>query len=140
MAWTHDRDADHDDAASVVRLLIGDVDSEEPLLTDAEIEYFTSIHKQPYNAASACALAIAAQFARQMATSTGDLSANFAAKHQQYLHLADVLARHQRSDYTPPIHLQPDHPRQFELGQMDNWDYGVGGGVVSVRRLRGYEA
>lgn len=139
MVWTHDREGDHTDERSIVRLLIGDVDEGDQLLTDAEVDYFIEKHKQPYNAAAAAALAVAAQFARLMATATGDLSANFAAKHQQYLTLSDVLARQQRSDFTLPIHIEPDHPRQFELGQMDNHFGGTGGNVVSISRLRGWD-
>lgn len=139
MAWTHNRDAEPDTDLAVIRILIGDTDSTDPLLTDEEIGYFTEKHKQPYNAASACALAIAARFAKEMATSTGDLSADFAAKHTQYLNLADVLARQQKSDYSLPVQIEPLAQQQFHIGQMDNREGGRGGNVVSPGRLRGYD-
>lgn len=140
MVWTHDRDAAHDTEASVVRLLIGDTDSEDPLLTDEEVGYFVEKHKQPYSAASACALAIAARFAKEMATSTGDLSADFAAKHSHYLNLADILSRQQKNDFLLPSQLEPRVDQQFHIGQMDNWRGSPGGNVVSPTRLRGYDA
>lgn len=139
MVWTHNRDESHDEARSVVRLLIGDTDENDPLLTDEEVNYFTEKHKQPYNAASACALAVAARFAKEMATATGDLSADFAAKHNHYLNLADVLARQQRNDLALPVHIEPLGQQQFHIGQMDNHEGGSGGNVVSPSRLRGFD-
>lgn len=75
----------------VIRLLVGDTDANDQLLSDSEITYFVNLHGTPNRSASEAARAIAAKFARNMSRSIGGLQADFAAKHRQYLALADSL-------------------------------------------------
>ena len=89
---TSDRDA--------VRLLIGDTDENEWLLSDGEIAYFLTTHGTVNRAAAEAAQAIAARFARKMRQSVGALSADFGQKYRQYLELARTL---QKRDELAPV-------------------------------------
>jgi ABC-type Na+ transport system ATPase subunit NatA len=85
-----------------VRLLIGDTDSNDQLLTDDEVSWFLEVHGTINRSASEAARAIAAKFARLMNRSIGGLSADFSAKYRQYIELADnLLQREETSPVSP---------------------------------------
>lgn len=87
-----------------VRLLIGDTDSADQLLTDDEISWLLELHGSLNRTASESARAIAAKYARLMNRSIGGLSADFSAKYRQYMELADsLLSKEETSPVSPFI-------------------------------------
>jgi hypothetical protein len=117
----------------IVRLLVGDTDSNDQLLSDSEITYFVELHGTANRSASEAARAIAAKFARNMSRSIGGLQADFAAKHRQYLALADSLMSKEESYPVSPFvsgyiksskQLREDDTEREEIfgrkGGMDN--------------------
>jgi len=75
----------------VVRLMIGDTDPLDQLLTDDEILLTTTAQPSNTFAAAACADFIAAKFARRVSTKMGAISISADKKYQQYAALADRL-------------------------------------------------
>ena len=90
MAWTYAGDPSVSSLATV-RFLIGDTDTTDQLINDAEVTYLITVHGNTNRAASEACRAIAAKFARLMSRSIGGLQADFSAKYSQYLELADNL-------------------------------------------------
>lgn len=86
-----------------VRLLIGDTDSTDQLITDNEIQYFLTKHGSINRTASESCRAIAAKFARLMSRSIGGLSADFSAKYRQYMELADSLMSKEETEPVSPF-------------------------------------
>lgn len=74
-----------------VRFIIGDTDENDPLLQDAEIDYMITTHGTTRIASAESCRAVAAKFARLMNRSIGGLSADFSAKHSQYLTMAQSI-------------------------------------------------
>jgi len=79
------------DRVSLIRLMIGDTDKNEILLTDEEI--CLALNAQPINtyAAAACADFIAAKFAREVQRTRGAVSAACNQRFLQYKELARCL-------------------------------------------------
>ncbi len=83
MAWTYGGDPANSDR-DAVRLQIGDTDSTDPQLTDAEVDYFLS-QNGTVNAASLAAVrAIMAEYARLVTKSVGDLRVNYSDRLKAY--------------------------------------------------------
>jgi len=99
--WSYEADLPTD--KDKVRLLIGDTDTSDKLLSDSEVEYFITTHGSLNRAASEACRAIAAMFARQMSRSVGGLQADFSAKHRQYLSMAENLDANQQLDPVSPF-------------------------------------
>jgi hypothetical protein len=74
-----------------VRLLIGDNESKEELLSDGEIKYFLDDLGSVKRAAVAAARSIAASFARKADEAVGKVSENNSGRAKQYLAIADKL-------------------------------------------------
>lgn len=74
-----------------VRLLIGDTQESDPLLTDGEVEFFISLDPSIHRAASKSAEAIAAKFSRQHDESVGKVRVSFSQKFKQFMDLAKSL-------------------------------------------------
>lgn len=98
--WSYEADLPSD--KDIVRLLIGDTDTDDRLLTDTEITYFITTHGSLNRAASEACRAIAAMFAREMSRSVGGLQADFSAKHRQYLALANSIDANQQLEPVSP--------------------------------------
>lgn len=77
--------------ADLVRLLIGDADTESQLLTDDQITALTASFSSSTLAAAACADAIAAKFSRKVSFSLEGLRFENSTKAQAYLNLAQRL-------------------------------------------------
>jgi len=90
MAWSYSGDPS-DSSKDAIRFIVGDTDTDDPLVSNEEIAYLITLHGSLNRSASETARAIAAKFARNMSRSIGGLQADFAAKHRQYLALADSL-------------------------------------------------
>ena len=83
MAWTYGGDPANSDR-DAVRLQIGDTDSTDPQLTDAEVDYFLS-QNGTVNAASLAAVrAIMAEYARLVTKAVGDLRINYSDRLEAY--------------------------------------------------------
>jgi hypothetical protein len=102
MAWSYDNSALATSDKDVVRLIIGDTDTNDQLLANEEINYFLTLHGTVVRAASESARAIAAKFARLMSRSVGGLQADFAAKYRQYLELANNLLQNEEISPVSP--------------------------------------
>ena len=79
------------DDTDKVRLLIGDTDSDDWLLSDDEVDFFITEHSDLNIAAAAAAEAIAASFARGYDFATDGQSFNRSQRVQHYLDLAAKL-------------------------------------------------
>jgi|SRR5210317_996858 len=105
MAWTYDEtNLDSTTAAgrlNVVRLLIGDTDTNDQLIKNEEITFaLAQANDNVYFAASWSARTISAQFARRVTTKLdGALSANYSDLAKQYKALSDDL-REQGQKYS----------------------------------------
>lgn len=80
-----------DDPSGLVRLLIGDTRSDDPILTDSEIEAILGLQPIVTYAAAACADIIAARFAREVDMAIGETKINLSQKVKSYQALADRL-------------------------------------------------
>jgi hypothetical protein len=90
MAWTYSGDP----AASArdeVRFLVGDTDTNDQLLQDAEIAYTLSKYPNPLMAAVRSCMALAAKFSRQADASAGPLSESSSQKAKAFFTLAGEL-------------------------------------------------
>lgn len=110
MTFTYNGDPS-ESTTTEVRFLIGDTDENDQLLQDEEIEYILVVHPDAgatssnYAAASACAEAIAASFAKKMDKSVGSASLTYSQRYQHYVELADRLksiAQHGPTGQRPP--------------------------------------
>ena len=132
MAWTYAGDPAVSSLATV-RFLIGDTDTTDQLINDAEVTYLITVHGNTNRAASEACRAIAAKFARLMSRSIGGLQADFSAKYTQYLELADsLLAKDELAPVAPfisgysrsakeAVELDDDRETTFgRKGQFDN--------------------
>lgn len=86
-----------------IRLLIGDTDSTDQLITDSEVQYLLTRHGSVNRTASEACRVIAAKFARLMNRSIGGLSADFSAKYNQYMQLADSLISKEETEPVSPF-------------------------------------
>ena len=80
-----------DDPAGLVRLLIGDTRSDDPILTDSEIETVLGLQPIITYAAAACADIIAARFARDVDMAIGETKISLSQKMKAYQKLAERL-------------------------------------------------
>ena len=105
MAWTYDESVLTTTTAAgrlnVVRLLIGDTDTNDQLIKDEEITFALSqANDNVYFSASWSARTISAQFARRVTTKLdGALSSNYSDLAKQYKALSDDL-REQGQKYS----------------------------------------
>ena len=92
MAFTYDGDPANSDLEAV-RFLIGDTDSTDALLQDAEVNWGLSQNSNIYFAASIAAETIASKFARKVDKAVGDLRQSYSQQSKQYRTLAADLKR-----------------------------------------------
>lgn len=96
MTWTYSGDP-ATSQRDYTRLLIGDTDQDDQLLSDEEIDYLIQVHGTIIHVASEACHIIAAKFARLMSRSIGGLSADFSAKYRQYIELAENFKKDEDS-------------------------------------------
>ena len=92
MAFTYGGDPAASDLAAI-RFLIGDTDTDDQLLQDAEINWIrTNAGRSVYQAAHDCCYTIASKFSR-LATSksVGDLSLSYSDRAKAFFELAERL-------------------------------------------------
>lgn len=74
-----------------VRLMVGDTDSDDQLLTDESIDIALTSNSDTMKAAAYCARLIAAKFTRLVSKSIGGRSISYSNLASQYLNLAKEL-------------------------------------------------
>ena len=82
---------DPSDPVSMVRFLVGDVDSSNPILTDSEILAITTLQPVITYAAAAAADTIAARYAIQVDTAIGRTRISLSDRFDHFKQLADRL-------------------------------------------------
>jgi hypothetical protein len=89
-----------------VRLRLGDTNSDDPLLTDEEINYFLDVAEDdiPTAALKSCR-AIVAKFARTVNDSAGGINSSKTSKFQQYRDLLAELEEEVRASGTATPHV-----------------------------------
>lgn len=93
MTWTYSNSPSSSNR-DAIRVLLGDTNSSDPLLTDEEIAFFLAqFPGNIYSAAAMGAQAIAAKYAR-LATEkeVGDLRIEYGLRHEHFLALSGTLA------------------------------------------------
>lgn len=94
MAWTYTNDPTNVQL-DAVRLLIGDVDGDDPQLTDEELNYFVAVEGNTISAAIAAARALMSLFARKVDKAVGDLKVSYSQRHGHYKDLVTRLETRQ---------------------------------------------
>lgn len=88
MTWTYSGDPT-DSTKDALRVLLGDTDSTDQLLSDEELQYFADQWSNIYQAAAAASKAIAGRFARFMDKEVGDLKIAYSQRYAHYSNLCD---------------------------------------------------
>lgn len=130
-------------ANDVVRLLVGDTDADDWLLSDEEIAVFTAAQpSNNYLAAAEAAQAIAAKFARKTSRAVGDLRMELQQRYEHYVALAEYLQRRGAAGVVPyagglsiddksDVDDDTDRVRPaFRIGLMDDPGAGSSADVV----------
>ena len=101
MTWTYGGDPSAN-SRDAVRFLIGDTDTADQQLTDAEIAYLVTAEGGVSAAAVAAVRALLAKFARLVDKSVGDLSVSYSQRRDQYQALlGELKTRHAMRSATP---------------------------------------
>lgn len=101
-----------------IRFLIGDIDSNEQLLSDEEINYLNSKHDNTWGACAEACEAIVAQYSKRANIGlSGGLDANLSDKVEHYTSLAQDFRRKSASAHVP---IDGSGDPSFERGQFDN--------------------
>lgn len=90
MTWTYGGDPENSDR-DAVRLLIGDTDTNDQQLTDAEVDYFLSKSSSVYRAAISAVRALIAKYARKVTKAVGDLRLSLSDRLGAYEALLEQL-------------------------------------------------
>ena len=77
----------------IVRLIVGDTDSGDQLISDEEISYALFSEGSAHSAAAFIAEALAAQYSRAVSKAVGQLRISAEQKYEHYMILADRLRR-----------------------------------------------
>ncbi len=101
MTWTYSGDPSTS-TKDQVRFLIGDTQSSDPILQDAEINWLLTENATPFYAAVEAANGIAAYYARKADKAVGDLKISASQQHKQYLDLAVRLRRRALTETVTP--------------------------------------
>lgn len=123
MTWTFGNDP-LNSKTDEVRVLIGDINPEEQLLSDEIINYFVTTYPNVLLAASYACRAIVADFSRLPNTREGDVQVDCAQIVQQYTALAEHFRCRANANIVPKFGIaegrgQPRNP-EFTIGQFDS--------------------
>lgn len=133
MTWTYSGNP-ADSEKDAVRFLIGDTDTNDQLLSDAEINYvIVESGGSRYQAAHDAAYAVAGKFSRMaQSKSVGDLSISYADRAKAYFELANELLelsarREVPTPWASPNNMirasqktiPPSNGTEFYTGQQD---------------------
>ena len=90
MAWTYGGDPSNS-TREAVRFWCGDTDTNDQLLTDAEVDYILTLESKVIQAAATACEMIASEFARQADTKNGALSVSASQRAKAYERRASLL-------------------------------------------------
>jgi len=102
MAWTYGGDPENSDR-DAVRLLIGDTDSTDEQLSDAEVDYFLTEKTSVPASAIEAVRAIIAKYGRKVDKSVGDLKISYSQRLAWYVALENRLKQKIASKYCTPV-------------------------------------
>ncbi|KKN54427.1 hypothetical protein LCGC14_0592250 [marine sediment metagenome] len=103
MTWSYDSSDPGATSKDQVRLMVGDTDTADQLLTDEEIAHFLTTYLTVGNAAVQSARAIMAQFTRQVTRAVGDLKINLSDRAKAYKELIVELT--EMADASDPFQI-----------------------------------
>jgi len=89
MTWTYNSSVSTD--RDKIRLLIGDTDTNDQLLSDEEISFVIAEQPNVYYAAAQCCETIAGKFGRDVSTTLEGLSIAKRQRFENYLNMAETL-------------------------------------------------
>jgi len=133
MAWTYSGDPANS-TKDAVRFLIGDTDTTDQLLNDAEVNFcIVQAGESIYQSAHDCCYSIASKFSRMATSKTvGDLSLSYSDRAKAFFELANELLelsarREPPIPWASPANMQrtdeksvpPTNGTDFWTGQMD---------------------
>ena len=118
MTWTYDPTDLSTDLAKV-RLLIGDTDTNDQLLSDEEINHFLTVDTDPNRAAAFAANAIYSKFARLADTTVESVSKKYSQKAQHYSALAKTLEAQANSADAPSPGISGINPETMRDKRND---------------------
>ena len=130
--WSYDpRDLGtdtHTGRMNAVRLLIGDTDSQDQQLTNAEIEFsLAQNNNNIYQSASLNAQTIAAKYSRQVNQELdGALKAQYSDLRNHYTALADSLEKQAAKYNSLNIEAGNTGPCKFKMGQFEEGSMDTG--------------
>ena len=128
MTWTYGNNPTASGSTynlDLVRLLIGDTDTNHQLLTDEELDFFISQQTNYYMAAAMAAETLVAKFAPSTQEKLGDWEGAYQQRYDHFVALSKELRR--KAARTLKIWvggIQPtedeadEHPRRFKRDQM----------------------
>ena len=102
MAWTYGGDPENSDR-DAVRLQIGDTDTTDQQLTDAEVAYYLAENGSVIGAALGAVRAIMAKYARLVNKAVGDLRLNYSDRLDSYKSLEQQLKSKLASKHGMPV-------------------------------------
>jgi hypothetical protein len=129
MTWTYGNDptanADGSYNIDLVRLLIGDTDTNHQLLTDEELDFFISQQNNYYIAAAMAAETLVAKFAPSTQEKLGDWEGAYQQRYDHFVGLGKELRRKAARNLKIWVGgIQPaedeadEHKRRFTRDQM----------------------
>lgn len=121
MVWTYSGDPSSTDRDKV-RFMIGDTDSQDPLLSDEEIMYLLDTKQSVQKAAQEACRAIIAKFAREVSYSLGPEKVEASDRLAHYKELLNELKAQSMEANAAPSWAGETNPGEpiFDLGIHDN--------------------
>lgn len=102
MAWTYTNDPENVQL-DAVRLLIGDLDGDDPQLTDEELDYYLAEEVSTIKAAIAAVRGLIALYARRVDKAVGDLRQSYSQRMKSYEVLLRQLQTKRASTHYAPV-------------------------------------
>ena len=114
MTWTYNSDVSTD--RDKVRLLIGDKDTNDQLLSDEEIDFVITQQPNVYYSAAQCCETIAGKFGRDVSTTLEGMSIAKRQRFENYLNMANQLR-------TMAMRVAPSKPFAASIDKDDKEAY-----------------
>jgi hypothetical protein len=124
MTWTYTDDP-AGEPRDALRLAVGDTDTDDQQLTDAEVEFYIDQDDNANLAAALAADALAARYSRASVQATGDSSQQLYNRSQAYYRLAKQLRS--RDDFvgataaSSPVYVSTSSDPRFSTEENRPW-------------------
>jgi hypothetical protein len=116
--WSYNSDSVGTVDKDTVRFLLGDTDSDDPLLQDEEIQFTITSNSSVYHAAAMAAEAVAAKYGKDIQKTVGPLSINLAQRANEFRSLATRLrSTANRSIGAPPQYFGDSYSDKDDAAQ-----------------------